>query len=624
MKTVIKGLTYFAAFAAVAILALPTWAGKGGVPQASITLQNSTVVFCNVQENDWTLEKTNDQAVQPVGSPTDVTWTITATKTPGAKTICADGFVTVTNTGSGDATIGNIVVNLQKPRPGPNSGACKNISWVSVAADMADATHGDAATHANILAAASAENAACNASKGPPNYTTSGSKGTFSTTAGSGLLEFTDADSNTIWALNPQQVIPPGGTVNLFFSAKFDNDVLNLPDNQSLRTEVIVSFGNAGARGGSGAVGTNIDIDGDGCIDSAPSANCGNHDGDEANVRSVPTRITQNLPPLEQCNDEVTIDDALSANGTAGFGNVGGDTFPVTTSEGGTWTVTATVTGGTDGGTVTNEATLTGESLEITVTTNVIDPDTGFPIELTFTCCEGADLSAESSVQVNGENQELPPPEFADGDFCTHTVQQWPDENTSVHPHTFSLVNFDAAKFAAAFPLGARIGFIGGGSLFDALWNASATGYAHMAQAIAGASGSAGPLTADLVDPTSMAGGSFTGEVAALTLNVGFSGVTTSSGPPASFPAGFGALVYHDAGQPLDGLTIAQILAAANEVAGQNQDPTDFGFASGNPGFVAFQLVLQKINDSFSKASPGNDQNACGVKQFAQDHLTKP
>ena len=384
-------------------------------PQASITLKNSAIEFCNVQDNVWTLDKTNDQAIQPVSSPTDVTWTIMATKTPGAKTICADGFVTVTNTGSANATIGNIVVNLQKPRTGPNSGACRNIPWVSAAADVAEATHGDAATLANIVAAASAENHNCNfSSQGAHNYTVSGAKGTFIETAGSGALEFIDADSNDIWAISPEQVIPPGGTVNLFFSAKFDNDVLGLPDGQSLRTEVIVTFGNAGARGGSGAVGKSIDIDGDGIVNTT----------DEANVRSVPTRVTKNLPPLLICNDEVTLDDALSANGTAGFDNVGGDTFPLTTDDGGTWTVTATVTGGAEGGTVTNTVTLSGESEEIVLTYNTGKLDAnGFPItaEKSFICCEGADLEAESSVQVAGESA-LPQPEFADGDYCTHKI----------------------------------------------------------------------------------------------------------------------------------------------------------------------------------------------------------
>jgi hypothetical protein len=620
MKTFTKCWTCFAALVAIVTLALPAFAGRGGVPQASITLRNAVVEFCNVQDNVWTLDKTNNQPVQPVDSPTNVTWTITATKTPGAKTICANGFVTVTNTGSGNATIGNIVVNLQKPRTGPNSGACRNIPWVSAAADVADATSGDAATKANIVAAASAENKTCNTAQGPPNYAVSGAKGTFTETAGSGALEFIDAATNDIWAITPEQVIHPGGTVNLFFSAKFDNDVLALPDGQSLRTEVIVTFGNAGGRGGSGASATNIDIDGDGTVNTT----------DEANVRSVPTRVTKSLPPLLVCNDEVTLDDALSvsANGTAGYDNVGGNTFPLTTSTGGTWTVTATVSGGAEGGTVTNTVTLTGESQEIVLTynTGLIDPYTGLPImaEKTFTCCEGADLSAESSVSVLSAGGELPPPEFADGDYCTHTVQQWPVKTGHGSSTVWSLMNFDLSKYTTAFSSGLRIGYVGG-STFDALWNASATGYASLSQAIDGAGGTAGPLTLDLIDPTSMAGGSFTGNVAALALNVGFSGSTTSSGPPPSFPAGFGLLTYHDLGGPLDGLTINQILAAANSVAGKNEVPSVYGFTDDTAGFTAFKNVLKDINDAFSQANPGNDgTNFCGVKQFARDHLTKP
>ena len=53
----------------------------------------------------------------------------------------------VTNTGSGPATIGHIVVNLQK-RQGN--------SWVTKSSDVANAAQGDAATTAKIDAAASA------------------------------------------------------------------------------------------------------------------------------------------------------------------------------------------------------------------------------------------------------------------------------------------------------------------------------------------------------------------------------------------------------------------------------------------------------------------------------------
>ena len=104
--------------------------------------------------------------------------------------------MTVFNFGTGPATIGNIVVNLQK-RVGKN--------WITVSSDVADATNGDDATTANIHAAASSEN-----------------KSTFSENAASGSLEFMDATNNTIFSLVPQVTVPAGGSLTLLFSAAFD------------------------------------------------------------------------------------------------------------------------------------------------------------------------------------------------------------------------------------------------------------------------------------------------------------------------------------------------------------------------------------------------------------------
>ena len=66
--------------------------------------------------------------------------------------------------------------------------------------------------------------------------------------------------------------------------------------NSPSRFEVIVTFGNSGPRGGSGASGKNIDINGNGSIDTQ-----------EACVRSVPTRLTVAVPggsrvvPIRAC-----------------------------------------------------------------------------------------------------------------------------------------------------------------------------------------------------------------------------------------------------------------------------------------------------------------------------------
>jgi len=190
------------------------------------------------------------------------------------------GNLTVKNTGTAKVTIGNIVVNLQKPNS-PEKGS--NASYVSVAADVADATHGDAATAASIVAAGSQENQRTNALWGTNNYTVSGAKGTFVETPASGSLEFTEADSNTVWAISPEQTIAPNASINLHYQANFDNTVLKITATSSLSVEVLVSLGNADARGGSGATATNIDINGNTTIDS-----------DEANVRTVPSRIGRN------------------------------------------------------------------------------------------------------------------------------------------------------------------------------------------------------------------------------------------------------------------------------------------------------------------------------------------
>src|SRR5262249_39918455 len=134
-----------------------------------------------------------------------VTWTINATKSDGGTTFTVHGAVTVTNTGSAAATIGNIVVNLQKPNS-PKKGS--NAPYVSIAADVADATNGDGATSANIVAAGSQEDAATNAAWLTNNYTVAGVKGTFTEKPGkSGSLEFTDASNNTVFSLVPQPII---------------------------------------------------------------------------------------------------------------------------------------------------------------------------------------------------------------------------------------------------------------------------------------------------------------------------------------------------------------------------------------------------------------------------------
>src|SRR5262249_37744352 len=156
-------------------------------------------------------------------------------------------------------------------------------------------TQGDAASVARIVADDSTESQPFNAAYGPANYTVSGDQGTFTQTAGSGPLTFTDASNNSPVSLLPEKSLAPGPTLTLRYTASFTNAALGLAAGTSLRVEALVSFGNAGERGGSGASAANLDINGNGVIDA-----------DEAHVRTVACRSGQSLPPATTSNDSVT------------------------------------------------------------------------------------------------------------------------------------------------------------------------------------------------------------------------------------------------------------------------------------------------------------------------------
>lgn len=542
--------------------------------QASLQLKNSDMNFCYRQQSEWTLTKTNDAVNQPVASDTLVTWTVKATKTTSeVNEICAVGYVSVTNGGSAPATIGNIVVNLQR-RSGKN--------WVSASVDVADSTNGDVATSANIVANASQEQAG-------PTYAVSGAKGTFTENSGSGPLEFTDADSNTIWAITPQQTIPSGATVNLFFKAAFNNTLLNIPAGESLRTEIIVTFGNAGARGGGGASASNIDINGNGNIDA-----------DETNVRSVPTRLTRNLPALDKCNDTVQLLDTLSATG-ASYSNVtdpSGLLTGLAISSTGSYQLSAAVSGT---GTVTNTVSLKGTDTFVTVQvpTGQIDPDTGSPVlePRQIACCTGVDLEASSSVAVQEQVG------FRPGDYCTVTQGGYqgggvPGQayNNNFIPVFTSPGGMDVGVYnpsnGNAVPNGAR-------------WTANAAGLTAL-KTFLGGGGPSGAITADVLNSTSVSGGALTKQTATLTLTVAFSNGTI-------WPTGFGALIYNGS-DSLNGYTVSQILAAANQALAGSGLPGGYTFSSLN-------ALITTLNTAFDN---NHGTKLCEASAWANDHLRKP
>ncbi len=348
-------------------LSLPIIESPPNQPPASIKLTAVSMSVGQTSDTEWTLDKTGWL------SGNTVTWDITATQgatVPGRLVLL--GQMTVTNTGSGPATIGNIVVNLQK-RVGN--------TWVSASANVANATDGDAAITADIHAQASSE-----------------SLSTFTENIASGELEFMDATNNTVWALEPPKLVEGGDTLSLLFQASFDNNVLGLANGTLIRSEVIVSFGNS-TNGGNST--SNVDINGNGVIDT-----------DEARVRSVPSRLTVAVPAPVPGNSMVTLTDTVDDIATTGTVTFSNAVFNLGATSG---TVTATVDGGTDGGTITNCAHLTSGSSSVV--------SGGF----TFPVVNGLDLTDCSTVDVGASTctPGAPGCGWRDGDIVTYPQALW-------------------------------------------------------------------------------------------------------------------------------------------------------------------------------------------------------
>lgn len=303
---------------------------------AGISLQSSATSVTLSSEAKWNLVKTGSL------SGNTVTWTITATKSATVSgQLVLQGQMTVTNTGSGPATIGNIVVNLQ---------ARRNNKWKTVSADVANATLGDVATTALIHKQASSEGIA-----------------KFVENDASGSLEFMDAADNTVFSLTPQKLIGAGQTTTLLFQATFNNNKLGLVPGTPIRAETIITFGNATTNGNSTA---NLDIDGSGSLSS-----------DEAHVRSVVSRLGLNVPNQTNGNTTPTLSDT-----PADIKPVGVSLSNIQINLGATTgTVTATVSGT---GSVTNCARLTSP--------NTVVSAGGY----NFTTITGINEQACSTVEV--------------------------------------------------------------------------------------------------------------------------------------------------------------------------------------------------------------------------------
>ena len=549
-------------------LAIAALTSVASAQQASLSLKggNATLVQYNVAS--WSLTKTGAfTAGEENPGIGQVDWIVTATRgANSANTLAAVGYLQVQNTGSAPATIGNIVVNLQK-----SSGqGGKTTNWATASSDIANAAQGDAAAAALISSGASSEG-----------------RGSFAENSASGSLEFMDANSNTAFALAPQKTLAVGETANLLFIARYNNSVLSLAPGTAIRLEVIVTFGNCGPRGGSGASATNLDINGDGLIGA-----------DEAYVRSVPTRLTLSVPAAFTVDDRVVlVDEAITSAGTVALGTL---PAPIVETVGGLTVKSLGVAanGGASGGDALNTATLSGSDVYAPVqtgTVTTIDPVTlqpvTTPVYLQVLLAPGLQLTASSTVPVPAvvTTPEPPaPPPAGTLTYTTYTQGGWGATPKGNNPAALLV-----GAFAQVYPNGVSVGS-GRTMTFT---SAAAVGK------FLPAGGPAAALSGSLVNPTSSSAGVFGGQVLALRLNVDFSaaGVTVGTGGPV------GALLLKGTGTPLDGLTVASILGLAETALGGGGTPSGVSISDLN-------TVATNLNEAFDNGLRSS---------WAADHLTK-
>ena len=183
---------------------------------------------------------------------------------------------------------------------------------------------------------------------------------------------------------------------------------------------------------------------------------------------------------------------------------------------------------------------------------------------------------------------------FGVGDFVTYTQDDWggdPNSNPAAHLllDQFDLLYGGSSKWSSV-----------AGRMVD---------YFHErfgSPGLPAVKGPPGPLTADLVDPTSTSSGLWGGYVLALQLNADFNDAGLLHGTNAIL---FGDLILTQlvSTPEFNGYTVRQFLHEANRVLGGGTGTTT--------SYEDLAFVTQDLGSAFSAGSPS---------AFAQDHLQLP
>jgi hypothetical protein len=182
-------------------------------------------------------------------------------------------------------------------------------------------------------------------------------------------------------------------------------------------------------------------------------------------------------------------------------------------------------------------------------------------------------------------------PIWENGDLVTYVQGYWSDDPTPsglLNDNYISVYGATSGLFEVGIP---------GTAGFSMMFTGSLELLAYLP-----AVGPSGPLTSDLIDPTSTSAGGFGGEVTALKLNIDFADAGVLVGTSG---IRFGALTLCDitALPLLSGTTVRQTLALSNTLLG-----------GGSAIYTIAQIdpLVRELNAAFGAGS---------VSQWAQDHL---
>jgi hypothetical protein len=210
-------------------------------------------------------------------------------------------------------------------------------------------------------------------------------------------------------------------------------------------------------------------------------------------------------------------------------------------------------------------------------------------------------VGVKAGLLLAGFNHNALASTFTNGDFTTFIQEEWGGDPDTSAAAALLQANYDSvyASTTGAFEVG-----LSGAAGFSMVFTAAPELSLYLP-----AVGPIGPLTSDLVNPTSSASGGFGGEVTALNLNINFSDAGLLAG---NLGIPFGDLVLQNFSiksnlRGLNGLTVRQFSVIVSTLLG--------GSSYGSYTIAELDTIVVEVNSSFA------DGNFNG---FATTNLTLP